>query len=139
MTELLKQALELLTPVYGEHSNACTAIRAHLAAPAPAVPPGWKLVPVKPPVPFPACPECGDTAILYECVACSATNYPPDAKASLPVALSPLTEDQLELMWGKAASGEGRSGIGMYQTRLCALDFARAIEEYHGIKQGGPA
>ena len=45
----------------------------------------------------------------------------------------PLTESDLELMWGRAASGEGRSGLGMYATRLCAMDFARAIEAAHGI------
>jgi hypothetical protein len=32
-TTLLRQALDLLTPIYGESANICTAIRAHLAQP----------------------------------------------------------------------------------------------------------
>ena len=76
------------------------------------------------------CPTCKES---IACPACAA-----DLPNTIPVRQA-ISEADLELMWGKAASGEGRSGIGMYSTRLCALDFARAIEQAHGIAAPGSA
>ena len=75
------------------------------------------------------CPTCKQS---IACPACAA-----DLPNTSPAVRQPISETDLELMWGKAVSGEGRTGIGMYQTRLCALDFARSIEVHHGITGDG--
>ena len=65
----------------------------------------------------PTCPEC-KAELLYECVACSSNNYPPQRK--------PLTEEQI------VAKALHLSGLG---TSPDVLQFARAIEAAHGIKE----
>lgn len=85
---------------------------------------GIATAPSAPPVPFPACPECGDTAILYECVACGATNYPADAKAPPPVVLSDEQLNEIYRLWNRV---DGNSYAAMM----------RMVEAAHGIKQGG--
>ena len=62
----------------------------------------------------PICPDC-KAKVLYECVACSSNNYPPQRK--------PLTDDQLMEIYLKT------NGIEFYKS------FARAIEAAHGIKE----
>ena len=65
----------------------------------------------------PVCPEC-KAIVLYECVACSSNNYPPQRK--------PLTDEQV------ISKALHLSGLG---TSPDVLQFARAIEAAHGIKE----
>lgn len=67
----------------------------------------------------PVCPEC-QAGVLYECVACSSNNYPPQRQ--------PLTDEQIEkVYWG--ATGQSLRP----QDNVLAHKFARAIEQAHGI------
>lgn len=62
----------------------------------------------------PTCPEC-KAAVLYECVACSSNNYPPQRK--------PLTNHELEICIGYRLPDAGFDAI------------RELIEAAHGIKE----
>jgi D-alanyl-D-alanine dipeptidase len=64
----------------------------------------------------PVCPEC-KAEVLYECVACSRNNYPPQRK--------PLTDEQI--------LNVARDHYNPHQRP--EISFARAIEAAHGIKE----
>ena len=66
----------------------------------------------------PVCPDC-KAKVLYECVACSSNNYPPQRK--------PLTDEQI-------FACENSVPDEIVSDRDWCVHFARAIEAAHGIK-----
>ena len=79
------------------------------------------------PAPDMSCPECRSDAVVWECVACSATNYPPAAPA-VP-AVQPLTDKQVNNIADALLDNGG----------CTMLTLARAIERAHGIAAPGSA
>jgi hypothetical protein len=75
------------------------------------------------PVQEPVCPAC-KAEVLYECVACSSNNYPPQRK--------PLTDEQRQELMSKAWNEWlSRKDDG----RLFAWSFSFEVEAAHGIKE----
>jgi hypothetical protein len=82
------------------------------------------------PVQEPTCPKC-KAGVLYECVACSSNNYPFKAQRK------PLTNEEI-MRHEWILSAEKRYEDYTMQESIVAVgavEFARAIEAAHGIKE----
>jgi len=139
-TTLLQQAHDLLLPVYGETSNICTNIRAHLAAQPPATSADYAMGyaegfndACKPAPPAPAKPvayaQNPKDGFWFWCLAdepgaIPLYTHPAAQPAPVPV---PLTDEQIIAV---------RKAVPLFTSSVPwenSIAFARAIERANGI------
>lgn len=89
------------------------------------------------------CPECMSSGVLYECVACSATNYPAAQAEGRGVALAGLVarwKDSADSEWQKSRDKQwaewvrDRHHSASQTLQLCADELQRAIAVPNGIR-----
>lgn len=89
--------------------------------------------------PVAAAPVCGDcsTPLLYECIGCSATNYPPRTPAAPGIDLSQIK--LLVLAWRYMEGGNGSMASQNRKDvfRRCANDLEKALSRIDASPKGG--